>query len=54
MLGVKENRVIVKGKFAKEVRKAAGRSALCLASNSGNKATDRNKSVDSGFRFEWK
>lgn len=49
MLGIKEHRVIVSGKFADAVRKAAKESA-----NTDLKPVSTKKSSEKQFHFEWK
>ncbi|MDD6150591.1 MAG: hypothetical protein PUB47_08055 [Bacteroides sp.] len=50
MLGIKENRVVVTGKFAAAVRKAAKDSADATCKHTSPKG-DSNKSK---YHFEWK
>jgi hypothetical protein len=52
MLGINENKVIVKGKFAKAVRLAAKKSAICPSPT--DKQSIPQKSEDSDFHFDWK
>lgn len=51
MLGISEQKIIVKGEFAKAVRKAAKESVVNLATN---KATNKDTVQNHHFIFEWK
>lgn len=51
MLGINEHKIIVKGEFAKAVRKAAKESAVHTATN---KTTDKGTARNHHFNFEWK
>ena len=50
MLGIKENRVVIIGKFAAAVRKAAKDSAEATSKRTSSKGDANN----SKYHFEWK
>lgn len=51
MLGINEQKIIVKGEFAKAVRKAAKESVV---HSNANKSTDKGSARNHHFIFEWK
>lgn len=51
MLGINEQKIIVKGEFAKAVRKAAKESVVHPATN---KTTNKDIVRNHHFDFEWK